>query len=232
MLEYRSNGAVLREFVTLKDARVLDIGAGAGALTRYMTKHGAHVTGLEYGRAQLEKARATKPVADERYIEGVGQDLPFADAEFDIAVYFNALHHVPVQHMAAALREAARVIKPGGTLYVAEPLASGTGFELHAPIDDETAVRDAAYEALKDTRSHGLTETSETFYDTAYHYADFAAFKEECIRIDPARRARFQKLADELRQRFETLGVPEERGIRFDQPMRVNVLFNTPLTQR
>jgi ubiquinone/menaquinone biosynthesis C-methylase UbiE len=189
-----------------------------------MTRKGAHVTGLECGALQLEIAISCSLEGDEVYVEGFGQELSFDDNSYDAAIFFNSLHHVPIEHMKAALGEAKRVVRPSGTVYVAEPIAAGSSFELHAPIDDETSVRTAAYDAIHQAASLGLVEVREIFYDTAHHYEDFAAFKEELIRIEPRREALFAANEDHLRQAFDRLGVTEEPGIRFDQPMRVNVL--------
>ncbi len=227
MTDTRSNTSVLREVLALKGLHIIDIGSGAGELVRYMTRKGAHVTGLECGAMQLEKARSYPLEGDEEYIEGFGQALPFDDNRFDAAIFFNSLHHVPMEHMSAALDEARRVVRPSGTVYVAEPVATGSSFELHAPIDDETSVRTAAYDAIHQSASLGLVEAREIFYDTVYHYDNFAAFKEEMIRIEPRREALFEANEDNLRQAFDRLGVAEEPGIRFDQPMRVNVLQKT-----
>jgi 2-polyprenyl-3-methyl-5-hydroxy-6-metoxy-1,4-benzoquinol methylase len=224
MAEILSNESVLNEVLDLKGLRVVDIGSGAGEMVRYMTRQGASVTGLECGELQLEKARSYPPEGDEVYLEGVGQEQPFDDDSFDVVTFFNSLHHVPVEHMAGALAEAMRVVKSAGTVYVGEPIASGRGFELNAPIDDETAVRSCAYDAIQNAAAHGLLQVREIFYDTVYHYENFAAFKDNMIRIDPTRRTPFEAMEDDLRSAFERLGIPDEQGIRFDQPMRVNVL--------
>ncbi len=220
----QTNESVLCRVLQLKGLQVVDIGSGAGEMVRYMTGQGARVTGLECGALQLEKARSFPLAGDEVYLEGFGQALPFDDDSFCLATFFNSLHHVPLAHMATALAEARRVVRPGGTIYVGEPIAAGSGFELHAPIDDETSVRTRAYEAIRFAVAQGLTEVEEIFYETANHYENFAAFKEETIRVEPRRRAPFEAMEDDLRNAFDRLGVPEEAGIRFDQPMRVNVL--------
>jgi len=224
MNEIRSNESVLNEVLDLKGLKIADIGSGAGEMVRYMTRQGARVTGLECGELQLEKARSFPAEGDEVYLEGVGQELPFDDDSFDVVTFFNSLHHVPLEHMAGALAEATRVVKPGGSVYVGEPIASGRGFELNAPIDDETSVRASAYDAIRNAATHGLKQVREIFYDTVYHYENFAAFKDKMIRIDPRRRAPFEEIEDDLRGNFERLGIADEDGIRFDQPMRVNVL--------
>ncbi|NQV45029.1 MAG: class I SAM-dependent methyltransferase [Rhodospirillales bacterium] len=223
-MEFRTNGSVIREVLSLEGSRVLDIGSGDGSLVRYLTRHGARATGLECGAAQLEKAHSYATEGDEDYVEGVGQDMPFDDASFDTAIFSNSLHHIPEQHMMAALGEAARVIKPDGTVYVAEPIAAGSGFEVHAPIDDETIVRAKAYEAIGKIADGGLREEREISFHTVYHYTDFDELKDDTIRIDPTRRELIATMEDELRARFTRLGVPDEKGMRFDQPMRVNVL--------
>ena len=224
MSELRSNESVLNEVLDLKGLQIADIGSGAGEMVRYMTRQGARVTGLECGDLQLQKARSFPAEGDEVYLEGVGQQQPFDDDSFDVVTFFNSLHHVPLEHMAGALAEAIRVVKPAGTVYVGEPIASGRGFELNAPIDDETSVRASAYDAIRNTATHGLKQVREIFYDTVYHYESFAAFKDRMIRIDPRRRAPFEAIEDDLRSTFERLGIADEDGIRFDQPMRVNVL--------
>jgi len=223
-MKFRTNGSVLREVLALKGSRVLDVGSGDGSLVRYLTRHGARATGLECGAAQLEKAHSFPREGDEDYVEGVGQDIPFDEATFDTVIFSNSLHHIPEEHMMPALGEAARVIKPDGTVYVAEPIAAGTGFEVHAPIDDETVVRARAYAAIGRAAEIGLREEREISFHTVYHYADFDELKEDTIRIEPSRRALIEAMEDDLRALFDCLGVPDDKGMRFDQPMRVNVL--------
>lgn len=223
-MDVRTNGSVIREVLSLEGSRVLDVGSGDGSLVRYLTRHGARATGLECGTAQLEKAHSYATEGDEDYVEGVGQNMPFDDASFDTAIFSNSLHHIPAQHMLAALGEAARVIKPAGIVYVAEPIASGSGFEVHAPIDDETIVRTKAYDAIGRTAEVGLQQEQEISFHTIYHYVDFDEMKDDTIRIDPTRRDLIEAMEDGLRALFERLGVADEKGMRFDQPMRVNVL--------
>lgn len=224
MGQQRRNGEVLRENVRLANRRVLDVGSGDGTLVRYMTRHGAHATGIECTPAQLEKARAVEPAGEEDYVEGVGQDLPWDADTFDAVVFFNSLHHVPVDAQETALREAARVVKPGGIVYVAEPIARGTGFEVHKPVDDETEVRAAAYAAIGRVAGDVLTPVREIEYDTVYHYARFEDMRDETVRIDARRAAAFEVNEDRLRQLFEQLGERDDEGWAFHQPMRVNIL--------
>jgi len=226
MNEFRTNGSVLREHLQLDGLEILDVGSGAGRLVRYMTRHGATVVGLECGAAQLAKAYEAPREGSETYVEGFGQDIPLEESRFDVAIFFNSLHHIPPEHMATALKEAGRVTKSSGILYIAEPVAQGSSFELGASIDDETEVRALALQALTDasTSNSVWASTQEITYSTAYYYADYDDFRSESIRIDPAREAIFQASDDAFKAHFHALGVLEEKGYRFDQPMRVNIL--------
>jgi SAM-dependent methyltransferase len=92
-------------------ARVLDIGAGTGKLTRPLLERGLAVIAVEPiagMRAQLERSA---PAADIR--PGQAEALPLADAEVDAIVAGQAFHWF-ANH--TALAEFARVLRPGGRL--------------------------------------------------------------------------------------------------------------------
>ena len=224
MTEITTDTDVLTKLLTTEGMDILDIGSGDGNLVRFLTKQGATVTGLECGAAQLEAAKSYAFVGEETYVEGVAQQLPFADNSFDVSIFFNSLHHVPIEYMPVAIAEAERVTRPKGMIYMAEPIAAGSGYEFSAPIDDEATVRAMAYDCVQNAIADGLTPVCEVFYDTVYHYRDFEAFKEEMIRIDPTRLVPFETMETDLQIAFNRFGVLDERGVRFDQPMRVNLL--------
>jgi len=221
----RRNIDVIEEKLDLSGVRILDIGSGDGSLVRALTKRGAHVTGLECGAAQLEKARAAETVGDETYVEGFGQDLPFDDGAFDVSIFFNSLHHVPSDVMAAALSEAARVLKPGGTLYIAEPVAQGAKQDVWALIDDETEVRAEAYAALKASQSLALAEVEEISYNVVDRYDSAEAALDMMIRVDPSRAELVNKVRDDFVARFDAVVRPSAKGgFEMEQPMRVNIM--------
>ena len=117
------------------------------------------------------------------------------------------------------------MLRPGGLLYVQEPVAEGPYFELLRPVDDETAVRAAAQAALGRAGRHGLRHEREEQFDNAVVHPDFAAFRDRVVLADANRaEPRSTGLEDELRERFERTAEPDEGGFRFRQPMRVDVL--------
>ncbi len=226
-LGQKSNGEMLLETLDLDGKLVCDVGSGDGTLSRLMTRAGAHVIGVECGEAQLAKAEQAPKAGNEAYIKGVGEDLPLEDASRDIVVFFGSLHHVPVANQQTALREAARVTRPGGKVYIAEPLAEGVHFEMMQPVHDETVVRAAAHSAINNCAGTGLIKEKEFFYVNPAKHDDFDAFREMMIRINPDKSDEFTEKESILRANFERLGTKTANGVAFDQPMRVNVLRNS-----
>ncbi len=227
-MEKRQNADVLPSLIDLKGQKVADIGCGEGALTRMMTRHGATVFGVECSDEQLARARAKKPAGNELYSQGVGEDLSFEDEKLDLVVFFNSLHHIAVDNQDKALAEASRVLKPGGRVYICEPVAEGEHFEMMRPVHDETDVRAAALGAIKRAAGHGLTEELEIQYLHTTSYPDFAAFRDRILAVNPNLAALFEERDAVLRDNFQAMGHETENGVGFGQPMQVNILVKAP----
>lgn len=222
-MQRRRNADVIVQTLDLDGKRVIDVGCGDGHLTRLMARHGAQVLGVECSARQLAKAWAAEKVAGERVVEGVGQALPAEDHSADIVVFFNSLHHIPVEHMKQALAEAARVLVPGGVIYVSEPIAEGRFFETCRPIDDETQVRAQAYRAL--ASASGFEMAEEFTYVHTVVMKSYEAFRDRIISANHEREEKFQTMDGQMRALYAANGRPNaEGGMEFDQPMRVNLL--------
>lgn len=138
---------------------VVDIGCGGGALVRALTALGARVTGVETSEQQLAPARASGGGSGARYLVGRAQQLPLEDGSVDVAVFMRSLHHVPPDAMLPALREARRVLRPDGVVFVAEPLPEGEFFELTTLVEDERVVSvDPARASVFDARRAELAQ--------------------------------------------------------------------------
>ncbi|HEY6397986.1 MAG TPA: class I SAM-dependent methyltransferase, partial [Solirubrobacteraceae bacterium] len=135
--ELNSDLSVLERLVEPCGKDVLDVGCGGGGLARDLAARGARVIGIEISEAQLAPAIARDGGSGARYLVGCAQELPLDDASVDVVVFMRALHHVPVAELRLALCEARRVLRPGGAVYVAEPLAQGDYFALSSLVEDE-----------------------------------------------------------------------------------------------
>jgi ubiquinone/menaquinone biosynthesis C-methylase UbiE len=100
-------------------AKVLDLATGGGPLYQWL-RPGQHLdyTAVDFSPLMLERARANAAERRLGYIafeEGNAASLRFDDESFDHVVCYNALHCMP--DPGAALKEIARVLRPGGTFW-------------------------------------------------------------------------------------------------------------------
>jgi hypothetical protein len=216
---------VLERLVALDDRDVLDVGCGGGALVRELVARGARAVGLEISEQQLGQARAT---GIGRFIVGRAEALPVADGTLDAVMFMRSLHHVPEPAMIPALADARRVLRPGGLVYVAEPLAEGDFFELVSIVDDETEVRAAAQGALAECGRAGLERIQTLEYDVAAAVTGIDALRQRFVDVDPERAAVFNAHEDELAAAFARLGDERDGARRFVQPMRADLLHASP----
>ena len=215
---------VLRRHVALAGQDVLDVGCGPGRLVRELTALGARVTGIEISEQQLAAARAADDGAGARYLVGRAEAIPLTDASFDLVVFRASLHHVPIAQMLPALREARRVLRPGGHVYAAEPLASGDFYRLVSIVDNEDEVRDAAQRALAHADAAGLAHVATEQYELEALVGGVDALRRRMVAVDPARAERFDAHRDELERWFAQLGEQQDGGRRFTEIMRAVVL--------
>ena len=220
----RRNAEMLTQTIELAGRDVLDIGCGDGTLVRAMAEAGARVTGLEVSAEKVEGARQIAGVAGETYIQGRAEDLALNDASLDVVVFFKSLHHVPAADMMAAFAEAMRVLRPGGLIYVAEPIPAGPLFELMLPVHDETEVRAHASNAIRRAVDIGLAQADEFYYSNPTTIADFPTFRKRMAAVDAGRAEAVARHEETLRQGFLRLGQAGPGGQTFNQPMRVNLL--------
>ncbi len=96
----------------LRGRRVLDVASGTGHLAADALARGATVVGVDTAPNMVALARRRVPGAVFR--EGDAEALPFQDEQFDSVLCCFGLPHFA--RPAEALREAARVLKPGGTV--------------------------------------------------------------------------------------------------------------------
>jgi len=134
---------VMRERIAAgRFATALDVGCGEGRFCRVLKQSGIAAVGIDPTEALLARARQLDPAGE--YEQARAEDLPFDAARFDLVVSYLTLIDIP--DFRAAFSEMVRVLKPGGTLLIANLNSyistSATGWfrdrdgrYLHYPVD-------------------------------------------------------------------------------------------------
>ena len=171
---------------------VLDVGCGSGVFLELAARRGAIVAGVDASEALAELARDRVPGADVRI--GDMEHLPYGDASFDVVCGFNSFFFA--DDMTAALREAARVGRPGAAVVIQvwgrpercgiEPakaaigrLLPGPGRAAPPPFWKPGVLERHAQEA-------GLAPETGFDYAWAYEYADEPALLRSLLSSAPA----------------------------------------------
>lgn len=100
--------------LSLTGARYLDAGCGAGMAAKLAADRGAVVHGLDASENLLNVARGRVPKGEFRV--GELEELPYADASFDVVTGFNSFQFAT--RPPVAFGEARRVTKPGGSVAI------------------------------------------------------------------------------------------------------------------
>jgi ubiquinone/menaquinone biosynthesis C-methylase UbiE len=97
----------------LKNAVVLDVGAGFGFDSYHLVSEGANVTALEFSPILAKCGKESIPMVN--WVCGSASFLPFQNQIFDYIFCNATLHHV--DDVESALYEMLRVLKPGGCIF-------------------------------------------------------------------------------------------------------------------
>jgi SAM-dependent methyltransferase len=109
------NSEAFFELLPPPHGRVLDLGCGEGRLARELRRRGYDVVGIDASPTLVRLAGEADPTGEYRVADAAA--LPFADGSFDLVIPFMSLQDM--DDATGALREAARVLAPGGRLCLA-----------------------------------------------------------------------------------------------------------------
>lgn len=102
-----------------KNARILDGGCGLGDWTLYFARRGFSVVGLDLSRQTVGQLCIRFPEA--QFVDGDIRKLDFPDSSFDVYFSWGVFEHFE-SGLQECVREAFRILKPGGQLFVSVPL--------------------------------------------------------------------------------------------------------------
>ena len=117
--KFRNQTAILRKYLSLNNARVLDIGCGGGLFLSMLKQEGAEVIGIELSDSRAQYARTKhdleiykQPIESEFWQKGYA-------GHFDAVTLWDVIEHV--NYPFQALQCAANVLKAGGLLLIDTP---------------------------------------------------------------------------------------------------------------
>ena len=203
---------------------IVELGCGAAQLSRSLLARFPHcnVNALEVDERQHAKNLA-KPQSGLHFLQAGAQAIPLPAGKFDLALMLKSLHHIPLDLMDQALDEVWRVLRPGGLLYVLEPVFAGTHNEIMRLFHDEEQVRAAALHSLQRAVASGVwQQAAEVSFELPVRYRDFADFEQRVIGVTYLDHRLDASTLAAVRSRFEQHMGPD--GAYFERPMRVNLL--------
>jgi len=105
----------------MEELTVLDLGSGTGRNSFYFAEQGARAIGFEFSDTALvlaKKFAAHGELAIDYRKQDIGQPFPLADASVDIILDVTSSNSLNDAGRKTYLAECARVLKPGGTMFV------------------------------------------------------------------------------------------------------------------
>jgi ubiquinone/menaquinone biosynthesis C-methylase UbiE len=107
---------LIRRYAPLDGKWVLDIGCGLGAYVNAFRRFTPHTFGMDVDAPRVVEGRRR---GVDHLLLGAAEELPFADSSFDVIVLNEVIEHV--RDDRATLREACRVLRPGGSIVIYAP---------------------------------------------------------------------------------------------------------------
>jgi SAM-dependent methyltransferase len=107
-----------RQLGSLQGRKILDVGCGIGLMSRYVGEHFDDLSGIDIAPGVVERAAEQCPDGTFQLYDG--ENIPHDDRQFDVVFTVCVMHHVPPAQWSSLVKEMARVLKPGGLLFIFE----------------------------------------------------------------------------------------------------------------
>ncbi|MDP6377186.1 MAG: class I SAM-dependent methyltransferase [Pseudomonadales bacterium] len=216
---------ILRELLPLADAEVLELGCGAAEKTRKIAEQTGTraIVAAEVDRIQHARNLAIGDLPEVTFRSYGAEAIDEPKECFDIVILFKSLHHVPLHALDRALGEIHRVLKPGGLVYICEPVYAGAYNEIIRLFHDEADVRRAAFDAVCRAVDGGVLQLeSQTFFKNRVRMKHFGQFERGVLGVTHTNFSLTPEILAEVRTRFERHRSDE--GYVFEIPNRVDLL--------
>jgi len=224
--EVTSEFAVIQRLLDLQGAKVLELGCGAAEKTRLIAERTAvaSIVAVEIDPIAHQKNLTITDLPKVTFKSYGAQQIPEADDQFDLVMMFKSLHHVPAESMDAALREIARVLKPGGHAYISEPVFAGEFNEVMRLFHDEELVRSQAFAALQRAVATGTLQLQEeVFFKNVVKLQSWEQYQHGILNVTHTDHQLTPEILETVKARF--LAHESDAGFVFEIPNRVDLLY-------
>jgi len=161
----------------LKHKKVLEVGCGAGRISSLIVDKVGTLVAIDPDAGSIGEACNSIPGVLFRV--GSGENLDFLKSSFDMVIFTLSLHH---QNSKQALKEAAKVLKDGGEIFVIEPTFEGEIQQILSIFHDENQAKQEAQDAIKESGlyfkqlekfdARWVFEDKEDLYQSLFDYYD------------------------------------------------------------
>jgi ubiquinone/menaquinone biosynthesis C-methylase UbiE len=229
----------IQEMVNVSGLNVLDIGCGGGIYSRALAEMGAaHVTGVDFSEEMLEAARE-KSHSYERvqFLVGNAVETSLPGEEYDLILERALVHHLTQRDLEDALREAFRLLRPGGLLLIQDRTPEdcllpgskrnirGYFFERYPRLMRKEIERRPEMDLVLQTlqRVGFLRTTAEKLWETRARFPDIAALAQDLLNrtgrsiLHELNDTELQDLVDFITQELQSQLKPQEEIVEEDR---------------
>lgn len=216
---------IYNRLLELDGKHILELGCGNAEITRDIATAGEDrtITALEVDEIAHEKNLQITDLPNVTFALAGAQAIPLYDESVDVVLMFKSLHHIPTELMAQSMQEISRVLKPGGLVYISEPVFAGDFNEILRLFHNEQEVREAAFSVLEKVVDEGLFNlVEETFFNSPMDFENFTDFENKVLKVTHTDHALDDSLYRLVKQRYQDHA--GDQAAHFLMPIRVDLL--------